>query len=209
MRAIPGVLEVGGTGNLPLTECLSNGTYVLLAPGEQPPHAMEELGAWFHTATRTGYANYSPASEGYFRTLGIPLLRGRLFDDRDTIDAPHVARVSQSLAREKWPGQDPLGQSIEFGNMDGDLRPLTIIGVVGDVRTDSVETTPSPTIYVNYRQRPQATYHFTAVVRSQTDPAAVIRSARQIVHGLDPNIPPTFNTFTQVLSNSHKPGVST
>src|SRR6266852_4046767 len=204
MRAIPGVLEVGGTGRLPLTEPLSDGTYVLLSPGEQPPHAMEELERWFHNATRTGYANYSPASEGYFRALGIPLLRGRLFDDRDTIDAPHVAIVSQSLAREKWPGQDPLGRTIEFGNMDGDLRPLTIVRVVGDVRADSVETPPSPTIYVNYRQRPQATYHFTAVVRSETDPASVITSARQIVRTLDPNVPPSFSTFTQVLSNSLK-----
>src|SRR4029077_18594290 len=204
MRAIPGVVEVGGTGRLPLTEMLSNGTYVLLAPGEQPPHAMEELESWSHNATRTGYANYSPASEGYFRALGIPLLRGRLFDDRDTMDAPHVAVVSQSLAREKWPGQDPLGHSIEFGNMDGDLRPLTIVGVVGDVREDSVETPPGPTIYVNYRQRPQATYRFTAVVRSETDPASVITSARRIVRTLDPSVPPSFGTFTQVLSNSLK-----
>ena len=204
MRAIPGVLEVGGTGSLPLTESLADGTYVLLAPGEQPPHAMNELERWFHNATRTGHANYSPASEGYFRALGIPLLRGRLFDARDTIDAPHVALISQTLAREKWPGQDPLGQSIEFGNMDGDLRPLTIIGVVGDVREDSLEAPPTPTIYVNYRQRPQATYHFTAVLRSQTEPAAVISSARQIVRRLDPNVPPDFSTFTQVLSNSLK-----
>ena len=193
MRAIPGVLEVGGTGSLPLTGPLADGTYVLLAPGEQPPRAIDELERWFHNATRTGYAIYkTPASEGYFRALGIPLLRGRLFDDRDTIDAPHVALISQALAREKWPGQDPLGHSIEFGNMDGDLRPLTIVGVVGDVREDSLEAPPSPTIYVNYRQRPQATYHFTAVLRSQTEPAAVISSARQIVRGLDPNVPPDF-----------------
>ena len=48
-------------------------------------------------------------SEGYFRSLGIPLLRGRLFDDRDTMDAPHVALISQSLVREKWPNEDPIG----------------------------------------------------------------------------------------------------
>jgi putative ABC transport system permease protein len=84
------------------------------------------------------------------------------------------------------------------------LRPLTIVGVVGDVREDSVETPPGPTIYVNYRQRPQATYHFTAVVRSETDPASVTSSARQIVRTLDPNVPPSFSTFTQVLSNSLK-----
>jgi len=165
---------------------------------------MEELEPWFRRATQTGYANYSPASEGYFRALAIPLLRGRLFDDRDTIDAPHVAVVSQSLAREKWPGQDPLGHRIEFGNMDGDLRPLTIIGVVGDVREDSVETPASPIVYVNYRQRPQTTYHFTAVVGSEIDPASVISSAREVVHRLDPEIPPSFETLDQVFSNSLK-----
>ncbi len=155
MRAIPGVLDVGGTGHLPLTGMLANGTYVLLAPGDQPPHAIEQLETWSHNAARTGYANYSPASDGYFRALGIPLLQARLFDDRDTMDAPHVAVINQSLAREKWPEQNPLGHNLEFGNMDGDLRPLTIVSVVGDVREDSVETPPVPTIYVNYQQRLQ------------------------------------------------------
>jgi len=204
MRAIPGVLDVGGTGHLPLTGMLANGTYVLLAPGDQPPHAIEQLETWSHNAARTGYANYSPASDGYFRALGIPLLQGRLFDDRDTMDAPHVAVINQSLAREKWPEQNPLGHNLEFGNMDGDLRPLTIVGVVGDVREDSVETPPVPVIYVNYQQRPQATYHFTAVLRSDADPNSIISSARKIVHSLDPDVPPSFGTFNQVLSNSLK-----
>ena len=67
---------------------------------------MEELEKWFHNTERTGHAEYCPASEGYFRVLGIPLLQGRLFDDRDTLEAPHVAVISESLAREKWPGQE-------------------------------------------------------------------------------------------------------
>jgi putative ABC transport system permease protein len=88
--------------------------------------------------------------------------------------------------------------------MDGDLRPLTIVGVVGDVREDSLEKPPSPTIYVNYRQRPQATYHFTVLMRTVADPSIVIPSARAIVHELDPIVPPTFGTFTQVLASSLK-----
>jgi predicted permease len=205
LRAIPGVRDAGGTGSLPLTEPMSDGTYVMIAPGEQPPRGIEELGRWFHNLARTGYANYCPASEGYFRALAIPLLRGRLFDDRDTMDAPHVALISRSLALEKWPGQDPLGRSIEFGNMDGDLRPLTIVGVVGDVREDSLEKPPGPTIYVNYRQRPQATYRFTTVLRTVGDRAAVISAARAIVRALDPNLPPRFGTLTEVSAFSLKP----
>jgi putative ABC transport system permease protein len=202
LRTIPGTSEVGGTGSLPLTGRLSDGSYVVMSPNEQPPRAMEDLEKWFHQASRTGYANYSPVDGGYFRTLGIPLLRGRWFDDRDTMDAPHVAIVTQSLAQEKWPGQDPLGQRFEFGNMDGDLRPLTIVGVVGDVRGDSLEAPPSPTVYVDYRQRPQATYRFSVVLRTNADPAVVISSARKIIHALDPNLPPTFKTMSQVVSSS-------
>ena len=204
LRSIPGTQEVGGTGSLPLAEGTADGTYVLMSPTEQPPSTMDELGQWFHQATRTGYANYDTVSADYFHTLGIPLLRGRWFDDRDTMDAPHVAIITQSLAQEKWPNGDPLGQKLEFGNMDMDLRPLTIVGVVGDVRQNNLETPPSPTVYVNYRQRPQTTYQFTVVLRTEADTATVISSARSILSSLDPNVPPSFSTLTQVMSSSLK-----
>jgi predicted permease len=125
-----------------------------------------------------------------------------LFEDRDTMNAPHVALISESLAREKWPNEDPTGRTIEFGNMDGDLRLLTVIGVVGDVREASLETPPRPTVYVNYRQRPQATYRFSAVVRTAGDPASVIASARKIVRDLDPDVPPSTSSFTTIFAAS-------
>jgi predicted permease len=202
LRAVPGVREVGGVNGLPLTTGLADGTYILMNPQEKPPRSMQDLDPLFHDSTRTGDADYCVASEGYFRALGIPLRRGRLFDDRDTIDAPHVAPISESLAREKWPNMDPLGRTIEFGNMDGDLRFLTVVGVVGDVREDSLEARPRPTIYVDYRQRPQSTYSFTVVLRTEAEPAVVLAAARKIVRGLDPNVPPSFSTFTQVFSAS-------
>jgi predicted permease len=203
LRAVPGVREVGGANGLPLTTGLADGTYILMSPQEKPPR-MEDLEPLFHDSTRTGDADYCVASEGYFRALGIPLRRGRLFDDRDTMDAPHVALISESLAREKWPNMDPLGRTIEFGNMDGDLRLLTVVGVVGDIREDSLEARPRPTIYVNYRQRPQATGSFTLVLRTEAEPAVVFSAARAIVRDLDPNVPPSFSTFTEVFSASLK-----
>jgi putative ABC transport system permease protein len=198
LRQIPGVEEVGGAGTLPLTSGLADGTYVMMGPGDQAPRSIEDLEQLFHIAARTGHADYCPASDGYFRALGIPLLRGRLFDDRDTMDAPHVAVISQSLAREKWPEQDPIGQAIEFGNMDGDFRPVTVVGVVGDVREDSLEKPSGPIVYVNYRQRPGAANRFSALMRTAIDPSAVISAARGIVHALDPNVPPEFGTFTEI-----------
>jgi predicted permease len=206
LRAIPGVREVGGVDGLPLMSGLPDGIYVLMNPEEKPAREKDLEQLW-HDSTRTGDADYGVASEGYFRALGIPLRRGRLFDQRDTMDAPHVALISESLAREKWPNTDPLGRTIEFGNMDGDLRLLTVVGVVGDVREDSLEARPRPTIYVNYRQRPQAmnaTGSFTLVLRTTAQPAVVIPAARGIVRDLDPNVAPSFNTFTNVFSTSLK-----
>src|SRR5215470_8137146 len=124
----------------------------------------------FRNSANTGYADYIVADEGYFQSLGIPLMRGRMFNDADGPDTSHVAVISESVARQKWPDRDPLGQTIEFGNMDGDLRLLTIVGVVGEVRMRTLEAEPRPTIYVNYRQRPRRTDDFSVVVRTTSDP---------------------------------------
>lgn len=201
MNRLPHVQEAGGTNGLPLTSGLADGTYILMNPGAKLP-GMNELEQFFHNRSRTGEANYCVASAGYFRALGIPLLRGRMFDERDTMDARHVALISESLAREKWPNEDPLGHAIEFGNMDGDLRLLTVVGVVGDIREDSLEAKPFPTIYVDYRQRPVSTYRFTIVMRTDADAGPVIAMARQVMRGLAPDIPPRFSTFDQVLASS-------
>ncbi len=223
LRGIPGVEEAGGSSALPLaTGISSDGSYAVLNPHqispqwqnlikrsvEQSPDSDPALlrdmtrffDGIFRNQASTGAADYAVVSEGYFRALSIPLLHGRLFDDRDSADAPHVALVSNSLATEKWPKSEPLGQTIEFGNMDGDLRLLTVVGVVGDVREKSVEAPPRPTIYVNYRQRPQATSHFTAVLRTGASVSSVTSAARDILRDLDPNVPPQFSTLPQIFS---------
>jgi len=156
----------------------------------------------FSDREHAGYADYVVASEGYFRCLGIPLLRGRLFNESDATDSPHVAVISESVARQKWPTQDPLGQTVEFGNMDGDVRLLTIVGIVGDIRASKLESLPRPTIYVNYRQRPRATREFGVMIRTSSDPALIFPSARRILAELDPSIPPRFSTLDQVFSAS-------
>ncbi len=202
LRAIPGVEAVGGANVLPLaSDFMANGTFLLLNPG-QVPTRMEDFERLMHDPSITGYADYCVASEDYFRVLAIPLLRGRLFGDRDVMDAPHVAVINNALARIRWPNEDPLGKTIEFGNMDGDLRLLTIVGVVGDARNSSLESLPSPTVYVNYRQRPQSTDRFAVVLRTVLPPSAVVSASRGIVREIDPDVPARFGTFAQVLSSS-------
>jgi cell division protein FtsX len=226
LKAIPGVQEVGGTNALPLEPGRSaDGAFAVLnaqqlSPSQRElidraahvsfdkadPALLENLNDFFSKLfsdpVHTGYADYAVASEGYFRCLGIPLLHGRLFNEADGMEAPHVAVISESVARQKWPGQDPLGQTIEFGNMDGDIRLLMIVGVVGEVRASNLERPPRPTIYVNYRQRPLSTSQFTIVLNTRSEPAAIFAAARKILNELDPTIPPRFNTFTQIFSTS-------
>jgi ABC-type antimicrobial peptide transport system permease subunit len=225
LKSQPGVIEAGGTNALPLATGISSyGGFAEVNPEQISARTQEwinraargdidrdgdltkELVDFFQQLFRdprhSGQADYASVSEGYFRSLGIPLRRGRLFNDGDTMDAPHVALISESLARAKWPDQDPIGRTVEFGNMDGDPRLLTIVGVVGDVREENLETPPRPTIYVNYRQRPQATSHFSVVVRTAGDPGAVIASARKIVRDLDPDVPPSTSSFTTIFAAS-------
>jgi hypothetical protein len=131
----------------------------------------------FKQKDRLGNAEFGVATTGYFQTLGIPLLRGRLFDDRDTADAPHAAVISESLARTRWPGQDPIGQTIEFGNMDGDIRLLTIVGIVGDVHQYGLDAPAPPTVYVNLFQRPEP--WMTITMLTDADTQQVTAAARR------------------------------
>ena len=202
LRDLPGVNSVAGADSLPLASDFSaNGTFLLLSPGQQL-RSFADFDILAHNHSITGYADYSVVSDDYFRALGVPLLQGRFFDTGDALGTPHVALINEALARERWPGENPLGKNIEFGNMDGDLQPLTIVGVVGDVRNRSLEKVPAPTIYVDYRQRPQRTSSFTVVLRTTLPAAQVISSARQIVRDIDPDLPPNFQTFAQVFASS-------
>jgi predicted permease len=206
LKQIPGVRGVGATSGLPMDGGLPDGMLLLMTQDEvpKPPASSEsltrEFDILFHQKERIGNANFCVATDGYFQVLGIPLLRGRIFDERDSADSPHVAVISDSLARERWPGQDPIGHTIEFGNMDGDLRLLTIVGIVGDVHEYGLDAPPRPTVYVNLFQRPRPA--ITLTMRSDADAQLVSSAARGIVQQLNPEIPPTFRTFAQVYSAS-------
>jgi putative ABC transport system permease protein len=206
LKQIPGVRGVGATSGLPMDGGLPDGMFLLMTQDEvpRPPASSDsltrEFDMLFHQKERIGNADFCVATDGYFQVLGIPLLRGRIFDERDSADSPHVAVISDSLARERWPGQDPIGHTIEFGNMDGDLRLLTIVGIVGDVHEYGLDAPPRPTVYVNLFQRPRPA--ITLTMRSDADTQLVSSAARGIVLELNPEIPPTFRTFAQVYSAS-------
>ena len=199
LERIPGVRTVGATSGLPLDGGHPDGLFLLMTHDEVPPN-MDGLRAQFQQKERVGTADFCVATRGYFQALGIPLVRGRIFDERDGADSPHVAVITESLARERWPGQDAIGHTIQFGNMDGDLRLITIVGIVGDTHEYGLDAPPRPTVYVNLFQRPRSAISVTMLSEAET--GAVASAARGILRRRDPEIPARFRTLSQVLSAS-------
>ena len=201
LRAIPGAETVGLAGALPVAagDDLAEGGFLILS-GQKPPANFEEWGRIAQNLSQAGHALYCVAAEKYFRTMGIPLMRGRMFGEQDGWSSPHVAVISQSLARQRWPNQDPIGQVIDFGNMDGNLKPLTIVGIVGDVRARGLDLPPSRVIYVDYRQRGMNVNSSpTILMRSAAPVAEIVSAARSIFHDLAPDVPVKFSTFADEM----------
>jgi putative ABC transport system permease protein len=158
VRQIPGVQHAAAISRLPL---LPGNSTRGLSIKDLPTNAQPS-------------AHYRTASPEYFAVMSIPLLRGRVFEEADREGRPMVAIVSSSTAQRYWPGRDPVGQHFQI-NVPG--PEYTIVGVVGDVRSASLEITPQPTIYVPYRQ--DAFPFMTLVMRTagSADASPIQRSA--------------------------------
>ena len=203
VRTIPGVTSAGGVSALPLAAGgqRGDGTFLVMSrPDEQL--TMNDFERLSHDPDRTGDAEFRVASPDYFTTMRIPVLAGRVFTEGDAANTPHVAVVSASLARMHWANGNPIGKIIQFGNMDGDLTPFTVVGVVGDVRERSLAAEPRPTFYASYRQRPGVTFEFNLVIGHRGAAAPIIAAARQIVRDIHPDVPPRFRQIEDIVAGS-------
>jgi putative ABC transport system permease protein len=171
LQTSPQVESVGMVQQLPM-----RGDYVLsfsiqgrapAKPGEEPS------------------ANHRAISPGYFHALGIPLLRGRAFSDRDVENSPMVAVVDEAFARRHFPNDDAIGRGIDIGNgTDGFYE---IVGVVGDVHHGGLDAAPNPTMYVPFKQ--DVFSSMWMMVRTKGDPAQHTSLARQAVREIDSSLP--------------------
>ncbi len=204
LSVLPGVTTVGMTTGFPLGDRgnYSNGQFLEMTSVDEF-HSFADAAQLGPAAAkaRTGQAAFRVVSSGYFQAMGIPLVRGRLFERSDGPDAPHVAVISQSLAKVKWPDRDPVGRFVQFGNMDGDLTGFRIIGVVGDVRERTLETTPRPTFYASYRQRPNSIWSVSMVVRGDGG-EGLNKQARALVRQLNPELPVQARTIEDAFDAS-------
>ncbi len=198
LRALPGAARAGLIDGLPLTGSRNGAFLIQNSPDEVKSY--EDFGRLMQDPARVGMAEYRAASEDYFETMGIPLVRGRLFEASDDAEAPHVALVSQGLVQERWPNEDPIGKLIQFGNMDGDLRLLRVVGIVGDVLHTGLDAPSRSTIYTHARQRPPADY--SVVIRFSDGGAAPAASTREVVREVAPEAPPRLRRIEEVVSES-------
>ncbi|MEO8502820.1 MAG: ABC transporter permease [Acidobacteriota bacterium] len=172
-RQLPGVTGAAYISSLPIA--YGGGIWSVEVPGRPRDDSNQRASLRFVTP-------------GYFATMNTPLRAGRDTDPSDTFEAPFVAVVSESFAKQYWPGKDPLGQHFKFAFM-----PRTVVGVVGDIRIRGLERESEPQVYVPYRQVADNSVSWYSpkdlVVRSAANPLDLMPALRDIVRAADPNQP--------------------
>jgi putative ABC transport system permease protein len=171
VRHVPGVTAAAFTSQLPLSGDL------------------DEYGAHFENdSPEAGYSVFRYAvTPGYFETTGIPLRHGRLLDSHDVAGAPVAVLISESFAKRKFPGQDPIGRRLRVGPSDGPWD--TIVGVVGDVKQASLVASQSDAVYITPEQWRFADKAMSLVVRARGDAAALAPAIKQAIWSVDKDQP--------------------
>ena len=194
-RTLPGVEEaaIGDVDALPL--------------GHSHPSALPLIREGIETMDNQAPVIDSPiVSPEYFHLLGMPLLRGRAFNDQDLEDTPQVAVINQAAAHTYWPNQDPLGKRVRLhldAREPSSSKPVwtTIVGVIADARTESLADATIPQIYRSVYQHPAKS--LAIFLRGQLDPSAILGEERSQIQSVDPGLP-VFHaeTLDEVLSTS-------
>src|SRR4029077_16620715 len=172
VRIAPGVQSEALTQNIPLGVDDFDGV-AFVPDGFQMPRDRENFTSTMDTV-----------DEGFFETMGIPILRGRSFRASDTADAPRVAVVNQQFANHYWPGADAVGKYIRLDGRAG--TPIEIVGVAQTIRYENTSE-PMDFVYMPLAQHPIA--RMTLMLRSVGDPLQLVQSVKDVVRTLDPNLP--------------------
>jgi putative ABC transport system permease protein len=171
LEAVPGVVAAGSAVTLPIGGDDFGTGYIV--EGRPRPKPGDEA-----------HAGYQIVMPGFFHAMGIPIKSGRDVRESDRRDAPAVCLVNESLAREQWPGEDPIGRRIAF---DDEGKWMTVVGLVGDIRHLGPAVPPRPELYQPSSQR---SFPFMAfVVRTAGDPYAAVPTIRRAAAELDPALP--------------------
>ena len=186
VRQLPTVKSAGMVNYLPLYGGLGSTTGFKILGRPEPPPGQDPS-----TDVRV-------VDAGYFGTMGIPLLRGRNFSDNELREAKQVILINEALARQHFPNEEPIGKRLDVAMFEKPT-PAEIIGVVGNVRYDSLIDASPPAVYFPH---PDLAYSFmTLVVRTEGEPAAIAPAIQREIRSLDPNQPVSdVRTMNQVMS---------
>jgi putative ABC transport system permease protein len=188
IRALPGVEAAAGTFRVPIA---GFATAIFSVQGKPVPTGQAPI------------ADYRAITVGYFRAIGIRLLKGREFTERDSADAPDAVIVNEELARRSWPGEDPIGKRLQVGTEL--TRWRQVVGVVGNARLSGLEAKVDPAIYVPFPQNswPNALRNSFIVLRTTTDPQSLIPAIRRELRSVDPTFPITqIRTMDEIVGDS-------
>ena len=188
IRTVPGVVNAATVDNLPFSGNAFNSSFIV--EGRPIPAATERPRAY-----------YRVVSPDYFSTMGIQMVRGNPFSDRDTADVPGVAVINDVAARKFWPGEDPLGKKIKRGRPESKNPWVTIVGIVGSGAQNSLDDPAQAEIYTPYLQNTSGT--FTLVTRTSTDARTLAPLIRKEVWATDKDLPVSnMKLMDELISNS-------
>jgi len=189
LRGLPGVSAAGGVTSLPTLVRSNGGYWVEGAPGP------EVLGI------RSPQALFNVVTPEYFRTLNVPIVRGRDFNDGDRLDAPFVAIINEQLAKDSFQGVDPIGRTIRAG-LDSP-EPMTIVGIVKDVRTRGPNRPVQAELFYPYEQHQGPATSLNLVVRTDAmDPLALGATAARQIRERHPEVPVRVETMDMTMSGA-------
>jgi putative ABC transport system permease protein len=191
LQNVPGVEEAAAEFRVPL---VGLATVIFTAQGQPVPAGSEPV------------ADYRPISANYLRAVGIPLVQGRAFNERDTAETADVLIVNQELAARQWPGENPIGKRLQLAQEK--TRWREIVGVVGNAKLSGLEAPTDPAIYLPQAQNtwPHALRNSSLAVRTQSDPQTLLNALRRELRELDPALPVTqVRTLDEILDDSLAP----
>jgi putative ABC transport system permease protein len=190
LAALPGVEHVAGIFGLPTADNGSNGNYSV--KGGVPM-----------TSQHAPWAVFSIATPGYFPTMGIPLKMGRDFNAQDNYDSQRVVIISESVARQNFGNENPIGKLIQCGLDEESLKNgMTIIGVVGDVRQDSPASDPGPVLYMPMAQHPYFAAETYIVLKTKVAPLTLMNTVQSEILRTNPQIATKFTTMDTMVGDS-------
>ena len=188
LREVPAIKSVAAVTNLPMSTIGSDFTR---------PFWPEQIGP---AGKKVADASIRMATPGYFATLGLPLVAGREFTDRDDAEAPRVVIINQTLARSTWGSEDPVGRNLVLDYLRG-AYPYEVVGVVRDAREHGPRSEPVPEIFIPHAQNPYLVLN--VIARTNLDPMTVAPTARAAALGVDADQPVhSITTMAQLLGES-------